>query len=76
MVRDVRVYAEPLGGTVHHWRNNNGREVDVIVTLEDGRWGAFEVKMNPDDVDKAAAALLDMADDVDTSETKTGRPAS
>lgn len=75
VVRDVRVYSEPLGGTVHHWRNNNGREVDVIVALEDGRWGAFEVKMNPSDVDKAAAALLDMADDVDTSANRSGKPA-
>lgn len=74
-VRDLRVCSQPLGGTLRHWRNNNGREVDVIVTLDDGRWGAFEVKMNPDDVDMAAAALLDLADDVDTSENKTGQPA-
>jgi predicted AAA+ superfamily ATPase len=73
VVRDLRVYAQPLGGTLSHWRDNNGHEVDIVVTLADGRWGAFEVKMNPADADAAAASLLRFADKVDTS--RTGAPA-
>ena len=73
LVRDLRVYAQPLGGTLAHWRDANGHEVDFIVTLSDGRWGALEVRMNPDDIDKAADSLLRFAAKVDTS--KIGDPA-
>lgn len=74
VVRDVRIYAQKLGGQVHHWRDQNQNEVDVVVTLPDGRWGAFEVKMNPADADKAAASLLSFAEKVDQS--KAGPPAA
>jgi hypothetical protein len=67
VVRDLRVYAQPLDGTLNHWRDNNGNEVDIIVTLGDGRWGALEVKMNPDDIEGAADSLLRFRDKVDTS---------
>jgi predicted AAA+ superfamily ATPase len=74
VVRDMRVYAQRLGGQVHHWRDQNQNEVDVVVTLPDGRWGAFEVKMNPNDADKAAASLLAFAEKVDQS--RMGAPAT
>jgi predicted AAA+ superfamily ATPase len=74
VVRDVRIYAQRFGGQVHHWRDQNQNEVDVVVTLPDGRWGAFEVKMNPADADKAAASLLSFADKVDQG--KAGPPAA
>lgn len=71
--RDVRVYAQPIGGRLSHWRDNNGHEVDVIVSLDDGRWGAFDVKMNPADVPEAANSLTRFVDKVDLD--KTGQPA-
>ena len=73
VVRDLRIYAQPLQGTLSHWRDNNGHEVDIIITLDDGRWSALEVKMNPDDVNSAADSLLRFIDKVDTS--KVGPPA-
>lgn len=73
VVRDLRIYAQPLHGTLRHWRDNNGHELDVLIVLEDGRWGALEVKMNPDDVDTAADSLLRFLDKVDTR--RVGRPA-
>jgi len=74
VVRDVCIYAQQLGGHVRRWRDQNQNEVDIIVTLPDGRWGAFEVKMNPGDTGKAAAALLSFAAKVDHS--KIGPPAA
>lgn len=73
VVRDLRVYSQPMGGTLSTWRDSNGREVDIIVTLDDGRWGAFEVKLNPQEADAGAASLLSFAADVDT--TKAGEPS-
>lgn len=36
-VRDIRAYAEPLGGTVSHFLDRNGLECDAVVHLKTGR---------------------------------------
>ncbi len=58
VIRDLRVFAQPLDGEVFHYRDNNGVEVDAIVQLADGRWGAFEVKLGQGSIDAAAENLL------------------
>ncbi|GHS85091.1 ATPase AAA [Actinomycetota bacterium] len=73
VVRDARVYAEPLGATVHHYRDSDDLEVDVIVQTRSGPWGAFEVKLGTAQVDEAAHRLLRFAEKVDTD--KVGTPA-
>lgn len=67
VVRDLRVYAQPLDGRVFHYRDSNGLEADAVVELADGRWAAFEVKLGstPAVVDAAASALLRLASIVD-----------
>ncbi|UYM05503.1 ATP-binding protein [Solicola gregarius] len=72
-VRDLRIYAQVLGGVVDSWRDSNGNEIDAIVRLRGGQWGAFEIKLNPRDVDVAAASLLRFASIIDGS--KHGEPA-
>jgi hypothetical protein len=74
VVRDLRVYAQPLGGFVDSWRDANGHEVDAIVSVRDNKWGAFEIKLGHDDVDEAAESLLRFAAKVDIS--RHGEPAS
>jgi predicted AAA+ superfamily ATPase len=73
VVRDLRVYAQPLDGQVFHYRDNYGVEVDAIVQLIDGRWGAFEVKLGIGQVDAAAASLRKFADSIDIG--SCGEPA-
>ena len=70
VVRDLRVYSQLHRGQVDSWRDANGSEVDAIVTARDNKWAAFEIKLNPRDVDVAAAALLRFAANVDTSRHK------
>lgn len=68
-IRDLRSYAQPLGGVVHSWRESHGRkEVDAIIETPDG-WAAFEVKLAGDQsvIDHAAKGLLDFVATVDTS---------
>lgn len=73
VVRDVRVYAQALGGTVSHYREAKGIEADVVLELRDGRWAALEVKLGPSKVDEGAASLIKMASHIDTS--RHGEPA-
>lgn len=58
VIRDLRVYADALGGTVTHYRDERGLEVDAIVDLPDGRWAAFEVKLGGQTGIEAAAKSL------------------
>lgn len=72
VVRDLRVYSAPLDGTVHHYRDNTGLEVDAVVALRDGRWAPFEIKLGQQEIDAAAETLLRFVQRVDT--TKHGPP--
>jgi uncharacterized protein len=66
VIRDLRVYADAARGMVEQYRDNTGLEVDAIVTLPDGRWGAFEIKLGTFAIDDAAATLRRFAGKIDT----------
>lgn len=51
----------------------NPQKVDAIVGIGPGKWGAFEIKLNPNSVDEAAASLLRFSEKVDTS--RQGEPS-
>jgi hypothetical protein len=57
-VRDLRVYADCLGGTVKHYRDNAGLECDAVVHLEDGRWAGIEIKLGGEDLINEGAESL------------------
>jgi predicted AAA+ superfamily ATPase len=58
--RDLCVYTSAMGGNVYHYRDESGLEIDDIIELNDGRWGAIEVKLGTTDIDKAAANLIEL----------------
>jgi hypothetical protein len=45
---------EPL----HYYRDADGLEVDAIIELRDGRWGAIEIKLSESKVEEAAKNLV------------------
>lgn len=57
-VRDLQVYVSAMGGEVRHYRDNAGLECDAIVHLDDGRWGAVEIKLGGDDLIEDGAQSL------------------
>lgn len=65
-VRDLRVYSQSIDGNVFHYRDKNDLEADAVVHLNDGRWGAIEVKMGNKEIEDAAANLLKLKEKVDT----------
>lgn len=65
-MRDLRVYAESLYGTVYHYRDETGLEVDAIIDLGNGEWGAVEVKLGGEGpIDIAAKNLLRLKNKID-----------
>jgi predicted AAA+ superfamily ATPase len=60
-IRDLQIYAESLGARLFHYQDYDGREIDAVVQFDDGAWSAFEIKLNPADVDDAAVGLKKVA---------------
>lgn len=56
--RDLQFYASAMGGKLLHYRDGRGREIDAVVELPDGMWGAFEIKMTAEHIDESADNLL------------------
>lgn len=70
-VRDLRVYSRLLDGEVCHYRDKSGLEVDAVVQLADGRWGAIEVKLGGEKkIAEGAEHLIKLAEKVDQKVTQ------
>lgn len=65
-VHDLSVLVEPLGGRVYHYRDSNGHEIDAVVELPDGRWGAIEIKLGERQVPQGAATLAKAVAQIDS----------
>ena len=57
-LRDLAAYAEFHGGALFHYRDNSNLEVDAIIEMQDGAWGAFEIKLGEHQVEAAVQTLL------------------
>ena len=56
--RDLKIYAESIGAKLYHYRENDtGVEVDAIVELSDGEYGAIEIKLGSNMIDEAVESL-------------------
>lgn len=72
VVYHCRVFAEAQGGSVYHYRDSDTTEVDIVVTLPDGQWGAIEVKLGQRQLSIAQASLQRFVKKIDTE--KVGKP--
>ncbi len=67
-VRDLRVYADAIGGTVYHYRDKNGLECDAVVHLKNGKYGLIEIKLGGEKlIGEGAENLKKLADKIDTT---------
>lgn len=70
-VRDLRVYADALGGKVYHYRDANGLECDAVVHLPDGSYGLVEIKLGGEKlIGEGVTNLGKLASKLDTSKMK------
>ena len=72
-VRDLRVYAEAIDGTLLHYRDKTGLEADAVIVLADGRWAPIEVKLGSRQLDEAATHLRLLRERVDAN--RMGEPS-
>lgn len=70
-VRDLRVYADSLGGSVYHYRDKSNLECDAVVHLENGSYGLVEIKLGGEKlINEGAENLCDLAEKIDTTKMK------
>ncbi len=70
-VRDLRVYAEALGGSVYHFRNKAGLECDAVVHLRNGSYGLIEIKLGGEKlIREGVETLTSLTETIDTSKMK------
>ena len=71
-VRDLRVFAQSLDGSVYHYRDNTGLECDAVVHLRNGKYGLIEIKLGGETlINEGAANLKKLAEKIDTTKMKT-----
>ena len=70
-IRDLRVYADALDGTVYHYRDKTNLECDAVVHLRSGAYGLIEIKLGGDRlIEEGAQTLKALAAKIDTASMK------
>ena len=70
-VRDVRIYAEALGGNIYHYRDRNGLECDAVIHLRNGKYGLIEIKLGGDKlIEEGSANLIRLGERIDYNKMK------
>jgi len=70
-LRDLRIYADSLGGRVYHYRDKNGLECDAVVHLRNGSYGLIEIKLGGDTgIAEGVKTLTTLANRIDTTRMK------
>lgn len=70
-IRDLRVYADALDGTVYHYRDKNGLECDAVVHLRNGSYGLIEIKLGGEKlIEDGAKTLTALSNIIDTTRMK------
>ena len=70
-VRDLRVFADALGGGVYHYRDKTGLECDAVVHLRNGSYGLIEIKLGGDSaIEHGAETLKALSAKIDTDKMK------
>ena len=71
-IRDLRVYAQSLGGDIFHYLDNKGLECDAVMHLRDGRYALIEIKLGGQTlIEKGAATLKKLREEIDTTRMKS-----
>ena len=64
--RDLKIYAESFGASLYHYQDYRNREIDAVIELPEGDWCAFEIKLGANQIDAAAANLLEIRKQIET----------
>ena len=65
-IRDLRVYAESINGSVYHYKDATDLECDAVIHLRNGSYGLIEIKLGGDKlINEGAENLKKVRDKID-----------
>ena len=68
-LRDLEIYSQSHGGNITFYRDENDFEIDAILKLSNGKWGAIEIKLGAGYIDEAAKNLLKLKENINKKAT-------
>ncbi|MDO4712174.1 MAG: DUF4143 domain-containing protein [Peptostreptococcaceae bacterium] len=70
-IRDLRIYADVLGGSIYHYRDKSELECDAVIHLRNGSYALIEIKLGGDRlIEEGAENLKKLASKIDTDRMK------
>lgn len=70
-IRDLRIFADALNGSVYHYRDKTDLECDAVVHLRNGSYSLIEVKIGGDSlIEEGAENLKKLSNKIDTTKMK------
>lgn len=70
-IRDLRVYADSLDGTVYHYRDATDLECDAVIHLRNGKYGLVEIKLGGDTlISEGVKTLKTLENKINTTKMK------
>lgn len=67
---DLRIYAQAMDANLYHYQDYNNNEIDAIIELKDGSYGAFEIKLGSNQIEKAAQNLIKVKNSIINNDGK------
>ena len=64
VIHDLSIYVSAINGKLYHYQDYKGNEIDAIIELEDGSWGAIEIKLGLNRAEEGAKNLIKVCDDI------------
>lgn len=65
-IRDLRVYAESINGSIYHYKDALDLECDAVIHLRNGSYGLVEIKLGGDKlINEGAENLLKLKNKID-----------
>lgn len=70
-IRDLRVFAESIDGSVYHYRDSDALECDAVIHLRNGSYGLIEIKLGGNRlIEEGVTVLKKLSEKIDTGKMK------
>ena len=70
-IRDLRVYAESIDGSLYHYKDAQDLECDAVIHLRNGSYGLIEIKIGGDKlIGEGTENLMKLKNKIDTKKMK------
>ena len=70
-IRDLRVYAESINGSIYHYKDASDLECDAVIHLRNGLYGLIEIKLGGDKlIHEGVENLIKLRNKIDTEKMK------